>query len=84
MASAGHGGAGGAAAGGSATGGEATGGAGGAGGSSWAHGGAFDMSNSMDGSANAAAGIMVLAQNSGATSLIQQGVTVQANLNVGP
>jgi hypothetical protein len=41
------------------------------------------MSNSMDGSANGAAGIMVLAQNSGASSLIQQGVTVQANLNLG-
>ena len=32
----------------------------------------------------AAAGIMVMAQNSGAAALIQQGVTVQANLTVGP
>ena len=45
--------------------------------------GSFDMSNAMNGTANAAAGIMVVAQNSGASSLIQQGVTVQANLNVG-
>jgi hypothetical protein len=60
------------------------GGAGGAGGSNSADAGSFDMSNAMNGSANAAAGIMVVAQNSGASSLIQQGVTVQANLNVGP
>ena len=31
-----------------------------------------------------AAGIMTVAQNSGFASLIQQGVTVQANLSVGP
>jgi hypothetical protein len=41
------------------------------------------MSNSMDGTANSAAGLMVMAQNSGASALIQQGVTVQANLSVG-
>ena len=61
----------------------ANGGDGGDGGSAWADAGSFNMSNAMNGSANAAAGIMVLAQNSGAASLIQQGVTVQANLNVG-
>ncbi|NLA68897.1 MAG: hypothetical protein GX856_11780, partial [Gammaproteobacteria bacterium] len=83
LATGGDGGDGGDGAGGTATGGEGTGGAGGAGGTSWAHGGAFDMSNSMDGSANGAAGIMVMAQNSGASSLIQQGITVQANLNLG-
>lgn len=79
-------------AGGDATGGAGTalagnggdGGDGGDGGATWADGGSFDMSNTMSGSANAAAGIMVMAQNSGATSLIQQGVTVQANLSVGP
>lgn len=72
--------------GGDATGGDgagASGGSGGDGGSNTAHAGNFDMSNYMNGSANAAAGIMVVAQNSGASSLIQQGVTVQANLNVG-
>jgi hypothetical protein len=62
----------------------AAGGNGGNGGAAWANAGAFDMSNEMAGSANAAAGIMVMAQNSGAASLIQQGVTVQANLSVGP
>ena len=83
FATAGNGGRGGDGAGGAASGGDGAGGAGGSGGTSWAHGGAFDMSNSMDGSANAAAGVMVMAQNSGASSLIQQGVTVQANLSVG-
>jgi hypothetical protein len=62
----------------------AAGGNGGNGGAAWADAGTFDMSNEMAGSANAAAGIMVMAQNSGAASLIQQGVTVQANLSVGP
>lgn len=61
----------------------ATGGDGGSGGSVYSDAGSFDMSNQMNGSANAAAGIMVVAQNSGASSLIQQGVTVQANLAVG-
>jgi hypothetical protein len=42
------------------------------------------MSNSMSSVGQAAAGIMVTAQNSGIASLIQQGVTVQANLTVGP
>jgi hypothetical protein len=80
--------------GGSGTGGDAAGGAGaggaagnggtgGNGGTAYADAGDFNMSNAMNGTANAAAGIMVVAQNSGAASLIQQGVTVQANLNVG-
>jgi hypothetical protein len=37
----------------------------------------------MEGTAQSAAGVLVVANNSGAGSLIQQGVTVQANLNVG-
>jgi hypothetical protein len=45
--------------------------------------GTFNMSNTMDSTAAAAAGITTIAQNSGAAALIQQGVTVQANLNVG-
>src|SRR3546814_9160308 len=57
------------------------GGRGGDGGTASANAGSFDMSNAMNGSSNAAAGIMMVAQNSGASSLIQQGVTVQANLN---
>ncbi len=56
---------------------------GGNGGSAWADAGSFDMSNTMSGTAAAAAGITTIAQNSGAAALIQQGVTVQANLNVG-
>src|SRR3546814_20830176 len=59
------------------------GGRGGDGGTASANAGSFDMSNAMNGISNAAAGIMMVAQNSGASSLIQQGVTVQANLNVG-
>ena len=46
--------------------------------------GTFDMSNNMSGAAAAAAGVTVMAQNSGVGSLIQQSVNVQANLNVGP
>jgi trehalose-6-phosphate synthase len=41
------------------------------------------MSNTMTGAAQSAAGIVVMSQNSGAASLIQQAVTVQANLTVG-
>lgn len=59
------------------------GGAGGAGGSNAVDAGTFDMSNNMSGAAAAAAGVSVLAQNSGIGSLIQQSVNVQANLNVG-
>ncbi|MCH2093415.1 MAG: hypothetical protein MK141_17825, partial [Pseudoxanthomonas sp.] len=62
----------------------ATGGAGGAGGSVAVDAGAFDMSNNMTSVGQSAAGIMVAAQNSGMASLIQQGITVQANLTVGP
>jgi len=40
------------------------------------------MSNQMNGSASAAAGVSILAQNSGAASLVQQSVNVQANLNL--
>jgi hypothetical protein len=61
----------------------AAGGNGGNGGSTTADAGSFDMSNTMDSTAAAAAGITTIAQNSGAAALIQQGVTVQANLNVG-
>ncbi|MFA6230336.1 MAG: hypothetical protein WC617_09200 [Rhodanobacter sp.] len=42
------------------------------------------MSNQMNSSAQSAAGVMVMAQNSGVGALIQQSVNVQANLNVGP
>ena len=42
------------------------------------------MSNQMNGTAVGAAGIAVLAQNSGAAALVQQSVNVQANLSVGP
>lgn len=59
------------------------GGAGGAGGSNAVDAGSFDMSNAMNGTAVSAAGITTMAQNSGAASLVQQGVTVQANLTVG-
>jgi hypothetical protein len=41
------------------------------------------MSNHMDGAAAAAAGVTVMAQNSGVAALTQQSVNVQANLNVG-
>jgi hypothetical protein len=37
----------------------------------------------MTGAAQSAAGIMVLSQNSGIASLVQQSVNVQANLAVG-
>ena len=63
--------------------GRSHGGMGGAGGSNTADAGSFDMSNAMNGTAVSAAGITTMAQNSGAASLIQQGVTVQANLTVG-
>jgi hypothetical protein len=84
---AGDGGDGGMGHGGDAWGGDAHAGAGGQGGDGghvMADAGHFDMSNAMSGSANAAAGIMVTAQNTGAAALIQQGITVQANLTVGP
>jgi hypothetical protein len=41
------------------------------------------MSNNMTNVAAASVGITVLSQNSGISSLVQQSVNVQANLNVG-
>jgi hypothetical protein len=41
------------------------------------------MSNVMSGVAQSAAGISVISQNSGISSLVQQSVNVQANLAVG-
>ncbi len=41
------------------------------------------MSNTMSGAAQSAAGIMVMAQNSGMAAMLQQSVNVQANLGVG-
>jgi hypothetical protein len=41
------------------------------------------MSNSMSSVGQSAAGIMVAGQNSGMNAMVQQAVTVQANLNVG-
>ena len=43
----------------------------------------FDLSANMTGTAQSAAGVMVVTNNSGFGSLVQQGVTVQANLNLG-
>ena len=45
--------------------------------------GTFNMSNNMSSVGQSAAGIMVAAQNSGMNAMVQQAVTVQANLNVG-
>ena len=45
--------------------------------------GTFNMSNSMSSVGQSAAGIMVAGQNSGMNAMVQQAVTVQANLNVG-
>src|SRR3546814_14723473 len=59
------------------------GGRGGDGGTASANAGSFDMSTAMNGSSNAAAGILMVAQNSGASSVLQPGGHVQANLNVG-
>ena len=61
----------------------AAGGNGGNGGSIMVDAGTFDMSANMDATAQSAAGVLVVSNNSGPASLIQQGVTVQANLNVG-
>jgi hypothetical protein len=74
------GGAGGAGNGGLGTG--AIGGAGGAGGSNSLNAGTFNMSNTMSGVAQSAAGILVITQNSGIASLVQQSVNVQANLTL--
>jgi hypothetical protein len=40
------------------------------------------MSNTMTNVANSAAGVLVVNQNSGVASLVQQSVNVQANLGV--
>jgi hypothetical protein len=61
----------------------ALGGAGGNGGTVMVDAGLFNMSNTINGAAQNAAGIMVLAQNSGISALVQQSVNVQANLAVG-
>jgi hypothetical protein len=42
--------------------------------------GTFNMSNTMSSVGQSAAGIMVAAQNSGISALIQQSVNVQSNL----
>ena len=72
--------------GGAGTGGDGTGAAGGNGGNGGTitvDAGTFDMSANMDATAQSAAGVLVVSNNSGSGSLVQQGVTVQANLNVG-
>lgn len=58
-------------------------GTGGAGGSNSVNAGTFDMSNSMSSVGQSAAGVMVVSQNNGFSSLIQQSVNVQSNLAVG-
>ncbi|SCU74242.1 conserved hypothetical protein [Cupriavidus necator] len=65
------------------TGNGAVGGAGGAGGYNYVDAGTFNMSNTMTSVGQTAAGIMMANQNSGAASLVQQSVNVQANLQVG-
>nr|HQU90226.1 hypothetical protein [Denitromonas sp.] len=60
-----------------------SGGAGGAGGMVSVTAGTFDMSNAISSSFTNGAGIVVSSQNSGMSSLVQQSVNVQANLNVG-
>jgi hypothetical protein len=67
-------------------GGNGTGGAGAAGGNGGTisvSAGTFDMSNTMSSVGQSAAGILMANQNSGAASLVQQGITVQANMTVG-
>jgi len=59
------------------TGGTGTGGTG----QNVADAGTFNMSNNMTGAAQSAAGIVAMAQNSGASSLIQQQVNMQANVS---
>ena len=61
----------------------ATGGAGGNGGTVTVDAGTFNMSNNITSSFTNGAGIMVSSQNSGMSSLVQQSVNVQANMNVG-
>ena len=45
--------------------------------------GNFNLSNTMNQVGQSAAGVMVISQNSGIASLVQQSVNVQANLAVG-
>jgi hypothetical protein len=61
----------------------ATGGNGGNGGTITVNAGTFDASATMSGTAQSAAGVLNVANSSGMGSLVQQAVTVQANLNVG-
>jgi hypothetical protein len=61
----------------------AVGGAGGAGGTNTVSAGTFNLSNTMSGTAQSAAGIMVISQNTGIAALTQQSVNVQANMNLG-
>jgi hypothetical protein len=60
----------------------AVGGAGGAGGTNNVNAGTFNMSNTISGTAQSAAGILVMSQNTGIASLTQQSVNVQANLSL--
>jgi hypothetical protein len=43
--------------------------------------GVYNASNTISGGFTNTSGITVLSQNTGANSLVQQGVTVQANIN---
>jgi len=45
--------------------------------------GQFNLSNTMSGTAQSAAGILVISQNTGIAALTQQSVNVQANLSLG-
>jgi hypothetical protein len=56
---------------------------GGNGGTNSVNAGTFNLSNNMSGVGAGAAGITVVSQNSGISSLVQQSVNVQSNLNVG-
>lgn len=60
----------------------AAGGSGGNGGLNTVSAGTFNMSNTMSGVGQSAAGILVANQNSGLSSMVQQSVNVQANLAV--
>lgn len=60
--------------------GSGTGGAGGNGGTIRVTTGTFDMSNTMTRVGQSAAGIMLASQNTGMSALVQQNVTVQANM----
>ena len=68
---------------GAGTGGFGGAGMGGNGGTNNVSSGSFDMSNSMNNIAQSAAGISIISQNNGFSSLIQQSVNVQSNMNVG-